>query len=95
MSQPNIEKEAGPPAQTDTPIEEAPANEKRVREYKEFGHDEVKPTRMCSRLIYACLRTGLTSAPPDANVDMSRVRFVLFFSPQVAYTYISLTGNST
>ncbi|KAN0113994.1 plasma-membrane proton-e [Russula decolorans] len=40
MSQPNVEKEAGTPAQSDTPIEEKPANEKKVREYKEFGHDE-------------------------------------------------------
>lgn len=45
MSQPNVEKEAGSPAQPDTPIEEKPATEKRVREYKEFGHDEAKPTR--------------------------------------------------
>lgn len=40
MSQPIVEKEAGPPADSDTPIEEKPAPEKRVREYKEFGHDE-------------------------------------------------------
>jgi H+-transporting ATPase len=46
MSQPNVEKEAGTPAQSDTPIEEKPANEKKVREYKEFGHDEeTKPAR--------------------------------------------------
>jgi hypothetical protein len=50
MSQPNIEKEAGPPAQTGPAVEEAPVNEKRVREYKEFGHEEVKATRMCSLL---------------------------------------------
>ncbi len=40
MSQPIVEKEAGPPANSDTPIEEAPAKEKKVRHYKEFGHDE-------------------------------------------------------
>jgi hypothetical protein len=46
MSQPIVEKEAGPPADSDTPIEEKPANEKRVREYKDFGHDEeVKAAR--------------------------------------------------
>jgi len=44
MSQPNVEKEAGPPAQTSTPIEEAPVKEKKVREYKEFGHEETKAT---------------------------------------------------
>ncbi|KAF8269467.1 plasma-membrane proton-e [Lactarius quietus] len=41
MSQSIAEKEAGPPA--DTPVEEVP-KEKRVREYKDFGHDEVKAT---------------------------------------------------
>ena len=47
MSQPNVEKEAGPPAQPETPVEEAPQEkEKKVREYKDFGHDEVKATRM-------------------------------------------------
>lgn len=46
MSQPNVEKEAGPPANSDTPIEETSANEKKVREYKDFGHDEAaKPSR--------------------------------------------------
>lgn len=40
MSQPIVEKEAGPPANSDTPIEETPATEKKVRQYKEFGHDE-------------------------------------------------------
>jgi len=44
MSQPIVEKEAGPPAQPETPVEEPPAKEKRVREYKDFGHDEVKAT---------------------------------------------------
>lgn len=47
MSQPNVEKEAGPPADSGTPVkEEPPVNEKRVREYKDFGHDEeAKPAR--------------------------------------------------
>jgi len=43
MSQPSIEKEAGPPAQADTPVEETVVTEKK-REYKDFGHDEVKAT---------------------------------------------------
>lgn len=51
MSQPIIEKEAGQTAQSSTPIEEAPVNEKRVREYKDFGHDEVKATRTCYNLM--------------------------------------------
>lgn len=42
MSQPIVEKEAGPPAQVDTPVEEVPAEKK--REYKDFGHDEIKAT---------------------------------------------------
>jgi hypothetical protein len=63
MSQPNVEKEAGPPAQADTPVEEAPVNEKKVREYKDFGHEEAKPTRM-SRSVVSSTRLfpGLTSA---------------------------------
>ncbi|EIM89254.1 plasma-membrane proton-e [Stereum hirsutum FP-91666 SS1] len=46
MSEPIVEKEAGPPA-GDTPVAESPAAEvpeKRKREYKDFGHDEVKAT---------------------------------------------------
>jgi hypothetical protein len=74
MSQPNIEKEAGPPAQSSTPVEEAPVHEKKVREYKDFGHDEVKATRTCYNFVlYARLCPGLTSVIPDAHVDMSRV----------------------
>jgi H+-transporting ATPase len=44
MSEPNVEKEPGPqgdePAITQTPFE------KKKREYKDFGHEEEKPTRM-------------------------------------------------
>ncbi|PAV15299.1 plasma-membrane proton-e [Pyrrhoderma noxium] len=40
MSDPVAEKEAGPPASTDTP----PATEPRKRVYKDFEHDEEKPT---------------------------------------------------
>ena len=47
MSQPIVEKEAGPPVQPETP-DEAPEGEKRVRNYKDFGHDEIKATRMFS-----------------------------------------------
>ena len=43
MSDPVAEKEAGPPASTDTP----PATEPRKRVYKDFEHDEEKPTRTC------------------------------------------------
>jgi H+-transporting ATPase len=48
MSQPVVEKEAGPPAQVETPVEDVP-HEKKVREYKDFGHDEVKATRKLLR----------------------------------------------
>jgi H+-transporting ATPase len=44
MSQPIVEKEAGSPANSDTPIKETPASEKRVREYKDFGHEEEAKT---------------------------------------------------
>ena len=57
MSQPIVEKEAGSPAQPETPVEEAPATEKRVREYKDFGHDEVKATRKLS--------LGVSASGPD------------------------------
>jgi H+-transporting ATPase len=52
MSQPIVEKEAGTPAQSDKPVGDAPVSEKRVREYKDFGHDEVKPTRTFFRLAF-------------------------------------------
>ncbi|KAG6331111.1 hypothetical protein ID866_7978, partial [Astraeus odoratus] len=38
MSAPNVEKEAGPESLV------SPAEEKKKREYKDFGHDEEKPT---------------------------------------------------
>ncbi|THH17693.1 hypothetical protein EW146_g3157 [Bondarzewia mesenterica] len=47
MSQPVAEKEAGPPAQGDENVTPNGADvppEKRKREYKDFGHDEVKAT---------------------------------------------------
>ena len=77
MSQPIVEKEAGPPAQSDTPVGEAPVSEKRVREYKDFGHDEVKPSRTLSHLAFSLL-FGLNLHFIDALVDMSRVRFSFF-----------------
>ena len=43
------EKEAGPPG-ANTPPSDAPP-EKRQREYKEFGHEEEKATRMFFHLI--------------------------------------------
>ena len=43
MSDPQVEKEAGPtPPAAETPTQEP---EKRKREYKEFGEEEDKPTR--------------------------------------------------
>jgi H+-transporting ATPase len=61
MSQPIVEKEAGPPAQSDTPVGEVPVSEKRVREYKDFGHDEVKATRSFSLLAFSHDSSGLNS----------------------------------
>ena len=58
MSQPNVEKEAGSPAQPD-PVEVAP--EKKVREYKDFGHDEVKATRTFCLQLFAPRFSALTS----------------------------------
>lgn len=59
MSQPIVEKEAGPPAQVDTPVEEVPAEKK--REYKDFGHDEIKATRMLSLRRFVRRLSDLTS----------------------------------
>lgn len=48
MSAPNVEKEPGPQGETpvETPAPEAVPEEKKKREYKDFGHEEEKPTRM-------------------------------------------------
>lgn len=48
----NVEKEPGP--QGSSPEVEEP--EKRKREYKEFGHDEVKATRMFFPVLFATRR---------------------------------------
>jgi hypothetical protein len=52
MSAPNFEKEPGPnsdsPVETPSDVPEA----KKKREYKDFGHDEEKPTRMF--IIFPC-----------------------------------------
>ena len=56
MSDPVAEKEAGPPASNEvdniskeaaTEKQEQQEPEKRKREYKDFGHEEEKPTRTC------------------------------------------------
>lgn len=60
MSQPIVEKEAGPPAQPDTPVEEV-TQEKKVREYKDFGHDEVKATRTLLSRRFVHRLSDLTS----------------------------------
>lgn len=44
MSDPKVEKEAGP---AEPAKETAPEPEKRKREYKDFGEEEDKPTRTC------------------------------------------------
>jgi len=73
MSLPTVEKEAGPPAQSDTPVGEVPVSEKKVREYKDFGHEDAKPTRTFSRLAFSASLFRLDLHFIDANVDMSRV----------------------
>ena len=59
MSDPVAEKEAGPPASTDTP----PATEPRKRVYKDFEHDEEKPTRTCLFSIPSLPRHGKFFSP--------------------------------
>lgn len=39
-----MEKEPGPLGE-ESPITDAPAETKRKREYKDFGHEDEKPTR--------------------------------------------------
>ena len=52
MSQPNVEKEPivekEPGPQGESPASETPADvpEKKKREYKDFGHEAEKPSRM-------------------------------------------------
>lgn len=42
----NTEKVPGPTGdQPEQPVDSPPAEEKKKREYKDFGHDEEKPTR--------------------------------------------------
>jgi H+-transporting ATPase len=43
----NVAKEPGPQGE-ESPITQSPPDEKRKREYKDFGHDEEKPTRRLS-----------------------------------------------
>lgn len=46
MSEPIVEKEAGPPAAANNQGGSGtPTEEKKKREYKDFGHDEEKATR--------------------------------------------------
>jgi H+-transporting ATPase len=48
MSEPNVAKEPGPQGE-ESPVAYSPSpDEKKKREYKEFGHDEEKPTRRLS-----------------------------------------------
>jgi len=44
MSEPTVAKVPGPQAEESLAITDAP-DTKRKREYKDFGHDEEKPTR--------------------------------------------------
>jgi hypothetical protein len=71
---PNVEKEPGP--QGESPAVETPAAdvpEKKKREYKDFGHDEEKPSRMFIVNSLSKLFSLNYASRPDANVDMSQV----------------------
>ena len=72
MSDPQVEKEAGPtPPAAETPTQEP---EKRKREYKEFGEEEDKPTRTCfTRPHFLSIEPDRVPPKKDAKVDMSQV----------------------
>jgi hypothetical protein len=78
---PNVEKEPGPQGEissSGTPSSDVP--EKKKREYKDFGHDSEKPTRMSIHFTIALGLFSLIYAPrPDANVDMSQVCILAVF----------------
>jgi H+-transporting ATPase len=61
---PPVEKEAG----TTVPVEE-----KKKREYKDFGHDEAEATRTCLRVALATACRAYAPVPSDAKVDMSQI----------------------
>jgi hypothetical protein len=72
MSEPIVEKKESGSPPTDIPEELPPAAEpeKRKREYKEFGEEKEKATRMCPLF---CSLLSFSNHVTDANVDMSLV----------------------
>ena len=46
MSTSNVEKEPGPQGETPVETPNAPTEDKKKREYKDFGHEEERATRM-------------------------------------------------
>jgi len=78
----NVEKEPGPQGE-DSPIAESPSpDEKKKREYKDFGHDEEKPTRRHSPPSDASPSHALL--PAEANIDMALVSNYHFFFQQIS-----------
>jgi hypothetical protein len=80
MSEPNVEKESNvekePGPQGETPATETSSNdvpEKRKREYKDFGHETEKPTRMFTFALSPRPFSLIYASRLDANVDMSQV----------------------
>lgn len=58
MSEPVAEKEAGPAQEPATNgADTAAPPEKRKREYKDFGHEEEKATRMCSTIFFSIIQS--------------------------------------
>ena len=77
-----MEKEPGPQGE-ESPVTDAPVDAKRKREYKEFGHDDEKPTRTHAFLTLPRLQV-LTVPLIDANVDMSLVCHISNSSPRIS-----------
>jgi hypothetical protein len=80
MSQPIVEKAAGPPKISDDD------GEKRKREYKDFGHDDVpKATRVYSHNQLSACSYPYLDLILDAHVDMSRVRLIRLLFQRISY----------
>ncbi|KAG8682658.1 plasma membrane H+-ATPase, partial [Ceratobasidium sp. 394] len=83
MSEPIVEKEAGPPqaASNNPGASTPPEEEKKKREYKDFGHDEEKATRESCACDGECALTPFPQTPK--STWLRYVFFYFYFFPAV------------